>query len=160
MPKRHIFNKNSTLVVKRLKYLFWSHTVLSISKLRDVAKAVKSLEIPAFPKLIFQDWFCVISFLDAQDIKRALKCYCFKALLLFLSTNPAQILQHTSGKFRFPLSFPLSSSKSEKNDRPEDHSRGGFFMPAFQTVAVECTLPVSVRFLPSFFRKHARKRPA
>ena len=67
MPKRHIFNKNSTLVVKRLKYLFWSHTVLSISKLRDVAKAVKSLEIPAFPKLIFQDWFCVISFLDAQD---------------------------------------------------------------------------------------------
>ena len=68
MPKRHIFNKNSTLVVKRLKYLFWSHTVLSISKLRDVAKAVKSLEIPAFPKLIFQDWFCVISFLDAQDI--------------------------------------------------------------------------------------------
>ena len=70
MPKRHIFNKNSTLVVKRLKYLFWLHTVLSISKLRDVAKAVKSLEIPAFPKLIFQDSFCVISFLDAQDRKK------------------------------------------------------------------------------------------
>lgn len=32
-----------------------------------MAKAVKSLEIPAFLKLIFQDSFCVISFLDAQD---------------------------------------------------------------------------------------------
>ena len=78
MPKRHIFNKNSTLVVKRLKYLFWSHTVFNISKLRDVAKAVKSLEIPAFPKLIFQDWFCVISFwfcvisfLDAQGSEKS-----------------------------------------------------------------------------------------
>ena len=48
--------------------IFFGCTLLTnMLKQRSVMEAVKSLEIPAFPKLIFQDSFCVISFLDAQD---------------------------------------------------------------------------------------------